>query len=88
MTHRIEMSGDHDTARIAFHGVLDRTALEDILACACKARRQGARRVTLILEAGTEVCRECIEPLRNAEGLAVEPASAFLARWLRQEDGK
>jgi hypothetical protein len=84
MTHRLELGQDGDATRIAFQGVLDPAAVEDVLAHARAARRSGAREVVLVLAAGTEAQREGLELLRGVDGLRVEAPSPFLARWLRQ----
>ena len=84
MTHRIELDGGEEGSRIAFEGLLDRAALEDVLSCLAHARRSGARRIVLSLGVGTEVEGECIERLRLVEGLSVTAVSPFLTRWLRQ----
>jgi hypothetical protein len=84
MTHRIELDGGNGATRIAFQGLFDRTALEDVLSCVREARRGGASRVVLSLGVGTEVDGDCIEELRLVEGLSVKAVSPFLTRWLRQ----
>ncbi len=80
MTYRIELRESPPVFRILFEGALDRAALAEIAAI---VRRSAGRQVTLVLECGTEVDPECIEPLRRLDGVAVRPASAFLERWLR-----
>ena len=80
MTFRIELNDTPAALRIGFQGALDRAALAEVTAI---VRRSAGRHVTLVLETGTEVDPECIEPLRHLDGVAVRPASAFLDRWLR-----
>ncbi len=87
MTHRIEITRDEQTVRIEFEGALDAKALADILSSIEETRRRGGKRIALVLRPGTEISRDCIEPLRmidGFEGLTVEPMSPFLARWLKQ----
>lgn len=83
MAHRIELKQVDGSLRIDFEGVLDRSALGEITALARNARdRARGGEVALVLQAGTEVDPECIEPLRRLEGVTVRATSAFLARWL------
>lgn len=84
MTYRIDSTVDGETNRISFSGVLDLAALDGVAAAVRAARRNGTAVSVLVLEAGTDVHRECIEPLRDIEGLRVVATSPFLARWLRQ----
>ncbi len=84
MTHRMEISESKGSARIEFQGTLDREALEDILACVRESQARGTHRITLLLGSGTDVARECMEPLRRIDGLTIEAVSPFLARWMRQ----
>jgi hypothetical protein len=80
MAFRIEVKDTPALLRIEFQGALDLAALAEVAAI---VRRHPGRNVTLVLESGTEVDPECIEPLRRLDGVAVRPASAFLACWLR-----
>ncbi|HET8542693.1 MAG TPA: hypothetical protein VFL83_22655 [Anaeromyxobacter sp.] len=80
MAYRIVLKDGPGAVRIAFQGVLDLAALREITTV---VRRSPGLDVTLVLETGTEVDPECIEPLRRLEGVAVRPASPFLERWLR-----
>lgn len=80
MAFRIEVKDTPALLRIEFQGALDLAALAEVAAI---VRRHPGRNGTLVLESGTEVDPECIEPLRRLDGVAVRPASAFLARWLR-----
>jgi hypothetical protein len=79
MAFRIEVRDTAAQLRIEFQGALDLGALAEVAAI---VRKSAGRDVTLVLERGTEVDPECIEPLRRLEGVAVLPESAFLARWL------
>jgi hypothetical protein len=85
MTHRIELEDWEETTLIAFEGLLDRSSLEDVLSSVRDARWNGAKRVLLSLGAGTEVEGECIDKLRQVDGLHVKASSPFLERWLRQK---
>ncbi len=85
MTHRIDIEEDGGRTRIGFEGALDAKGLEAIIAGVREARRRGVHRITLTLRSGTEVSRECIEPLRMIEGLTIEAESQYLARWIRQK---
>lgn len=80
MTYRMELKEEPGALRIVFQGVLDRAALAELAAL---VRRTAGREVALVLETGTEVDPECMDPLRRLEGVSVRPASAFLARWFR-----
>jgi hypothetical protein len=84
MAHRIQLRESARALRIEFEGLLDREALRELAAVAAAARgRAAGREVTVVLGTGTEVDGECVEPLRRLEGVAVRPASPFLARWVR-----
>lgn len=83
MAYRIRVEEGAGTLRIEFQGALDSAALAEIATIAGAARAHLPRcEVSLVLEKGTEVDAECIEPLRGLDGVAVRPVSAFLARWL------
>lgn len=83
MARRIELKEAEGSLRIEFVGVLDRVALGEIAEVARVARaRLGGIAVTLVLLTGTELDPECVGPLRALEGVALAPASPFLARWL------
>ena len=83
MAYRISVQDTAEPLRIVFQGVLDSAALAEITGIARGARaRHGRKELWLVLESGTEVDPECIEPLRHIEGVEVRPVSAFLARWL------
>jgi hypothetical protein len=79
MAFRIEVKDTPAQLRIEFQGALDLAALAEVAAI---VRKSSGRDVSLVLESGTEVDPECIEPLRRLEGVAVRAASPFLARWL------
>lgn len=80
MTYRIQLEEASPLLRIEFQGALDRAALAELTAI---VRRSAGSQITLVLDVGTEVDPECVEPLRRLDGVAVRPASAFLERWLR-----
>ena len=80
MAYRIELKDTPALLRIVFQGALDLAALAEVTAI---VRKHPGRNVTLVLETGTEVDPECMDPLRRLDGVAVRPASAFLERWLR-----
>jgi hypothetical protein len=83
MAYRIRVEDGAGSLRIEFQGTLDCAALAEIASIASAACFELPRReVSLVLEKGTEVDAECIEPLRRLEGVAVRPVSAFLERWL------
>jgi hypothetical protein len=80
MTYRIDAFQTEAALVLAFQGVLDAAALEDL-----RARVAALAPVRLVLRAGTEVDPGCIAPLRRLPLAALTAESPYLTRWLSED---
>ncbi len=77
MPHRVDVRCVNGCRILEFQGLLDR----DALAMVRDAAGLPGAAVRLVLRAGTEVDRACLEGLR-ALGVEIAAESPYLARWL------
>ncbi len=81
MTYRIDALRKHSAAVLAFQGLLDAAALDDlrrrIASLAAPAR--------LVLRAGTEVDPVCFDALRRLPVAGIDAESPYLTRWLSED---
>ncbi len=77
MAHRLDVRCIDGCRILEFQGLLD----PDALAMVRSAARPPGADVRLVLGAGTEVDRACLEGLR-ALGVEIAAESPYLARWL------
>jgi hypothetical protein len=83
VTHRLDIRPTPQAFTLEFEGLLDPAAFRELRGAVARGAASGAP-VRLVLRAGTEVERACVDELR-ALGAEVVAESAYLARWLRGE---
>jgi hypothetical protein len=83
VTHRIDIRSTPQVLTLEFEGLLDPAALRELRDAAARGTASGAA-VRLVLRAGTEVERACVDELRALDAEVVAE-SAYLARWLGGE---
>lgn len=80
MTHRLETQKSERTTTLEFQGLLDAAALAALRTAIAPALASGAP-ARIVLRAGTQVDRACLEGLR-ALGADLVAESPYLARWI------
>jgi hypothetical protein len=80
VTHRLDIHAQGRTVVLALHGFVDEAALATLRVSLALAVQAGAD-ARIVLPAGTEVERSCLDALRGL-GVEVVAESPYLAAWL------
>jgi hypothetical protein len=80
VTHRLDVSTQDHTVVFSLSGLLDDAALASLRAALAFARASGAS-ARVVLRAGSEVERSCLEGLRGL-GVQIVAESPYLAAWI------
>jgi len=81
MAYKMDTTGRGDERTVTFEGVLDRSALTDLLA-ACESLLRKSTHVRVWLRSGTQVEMGVLDDLVHRAGISLAAESPFLERWI------